>query len=162
MIIMTVPLWTSELPTYSLRSFIILVAMFLKLIAEPAMRRNRTPLSERRGSRQTSISHCTQASSPSLPPYQHIRLYCCVVGSQRQLCDLSTLRMLSIIASGCIVLVVFMLHVKRRHRGDSSTDGACDVWSKPLLTVFFVLTDVPSFLPLHTKHAYNLLLHISH
>ena len=112
------------IPSYSLRSLVIVVAMFLKLMAEPAMRRNRMPLRESRGRRQTSISHCRYASDEFSSPCQHISVYWLTV-SWRQSCLFSTSRISRIIASGSKILVVFILHVKRRLRG-SSTDGACD------------------------------------
>lgn len=53
--------------SHSLSSFAILDAMFLKPILVPDIRLKRTPLSERRGSLHTSISHCTRESALGSP-----------------------------------------------------------------------------------------------
>lgn len=53
--------------SHSFSSFAILLAIFLKPIDVPEMRLKRTPFKERRGSLQTSISHCTLLSVAESP-----------------------------------------------------------------------------------------------
>lgn len=53
--------------SYSLSSLAILEAMFLKAMEVPDMRLKRTPLRDRRGSLQTSISHWTRLSCRASP-----------------------------------------------------------------------------------------------
>lgn len=48
---------------YNFNSLAILEAMFLKAMDVPDIRLKRTPLSERRGNLQTSISHWTRLSA---------------------------------------------------------------------------------------------------
>lgn len=102
-------------PFYNFNSLATVEAIFLKLIEVPAMRLKRTPLRERRGSLQTSISHCTWFASEGLP-WQHNnrKLSRC---SYSQSLDSKTFLISSIISCGSIELVVFMLHVNRRERG---------------------------------------------
>jgi hypothetical protein len=54
--------YTSGRKNHNFSSLAILLAIFLKPIDVPDMRLNRTPLSDRRGSLHTSISHDTTES----------------------------------------------------------------------------------------------------
>lgn len=58
---------------YSFSSLAILDAMFLKAMDVPEIRLKRTPLSERRGSLHTSISHWTRLSACPSPWTQSSR-----------------------------------------------------------------------------------------
>lgn len=58
---------------YSFSSLAIFEAMFLKAMEVPEIRLKRTPLSERRGSLHTSISHWTRPSACPSPWTQSIR-----------------------------------------------------------------------------------------
>jgi len=103
---------------HNFNSLAILDAMFLKPIDVPDMRLNRMPLSDSRGSLQTSISHWTTESAgvPALPPWMHSsrkRSRC----SKSQLLRSRTRRISAIMSFGSMALVVFMLHVKRNERG---------------------------------------------
>lgn len=63
---------------HSFNSLATLEAMFLKAMDEPDILLNLTPLRERRGSLQTSISHCTRFSARPSPWTQRSRkLSCC-------------------------------------------------------------------------------------
>lgn len=63
---------------HSFNSLATLEAMFLKAMDDPDIRLNRTPLRERRGSLQTSISHWTRFSARPSPWTQRSRkLSCC-------------------------------------------------------------------------------------
>jgi hypothetical protein len=99
----------------SSNSFAIFEAIFLKLMELPEIRLNRTPFRDKRGSLQTSISHCTLLSSAGLPWTQMRRNFS--LCSYSHLFASKTRFISSIIVRGSFELVVFILHVKRSARG---------------------------------------------
>lgn len=82
---------------------------------EPEILLKRTPLSDRRGSLHTSISHCTRFSARASPCTHSSRKFSCC--SKSQLLAFSTLRISLMMSQGSMELVVLILQVKRRERG---------------------------------------------
>ena len=77
------------------------------------MRLNLTPLSDRRGSLHTSISHCTRESGS---PCKHTSRYFSDCSKSQSLA-VKTRLISAMMLSGCSEEVVFMFHVKRNERG---------------------------------------------
>lgn len=67
LVIIIIIIITTLPQAHSLSSLATLEAMFLKAMDVPEMRLKRTPLRERRGSLQTSISHWTKSSQTGFP-----------------------------------------------------------------------------------------------
>ena len=104
---------------YSFNSSATLEAICLNSIVFPEILLKRTPLTERRGSLQTSISHWTRLP-PSPSPCEQNTKKRSFFSNEMDFLASRTRQISSMMAGPSLVVVVFMLHVKRRERGFSS------------------------------------------